>query len=89
MNGLSSKMFAPRNSNRHQSAINIKYISNVNLRRILGCRILDHVWDYSFSGDGNVVEPCISYLRRKADQGEPRLIHTIRGVGYMLRVPPP
>ena len=52
-------------------------------------QILDHVWDYSFGGDGNVVEPCISYLRRKADQGEPRLIHTIRGVGYVLRVPPP
>ncbi len=47
------------------------------------------VWDYGFCGDGGVVEPCISYLRRKADQGEPRLIHTIRGVGYMLRVPPP
>jgi len=36
-----------------------------------------------------VVEPCVSYLRRKLDQGEPRLIHTIRGVGYVLRIPPP
>jgi two-component system OmpR family response regulator len=62
----------------------------VNAGQVLSkAQILDHVWDYSFSGDGNVVEPCISYLRRKADQGEPRLIHTIRGVGYMLRVPPP
>ena len=57
----------------------------VNAGQVLSkAQILDHVWDYSFSGDGNVVEPCISYLRRKADQGEPRLIHTIRGVGYIL-----
>jgi two-component system OmpR family response regulator len=49
----------------------------------------DHVWEYNPSGEGSVVEPCISYLRRKADQGEPRLIHTIRGVGYVLRIPPP
>jgi two-component system OmpR family response regulator len=62
----------------------------INAGHVLSkAQILDHVWDYSFSGDGNVVEPCISYLRRKADQGEPRLIHTIRGVGYVLRVPPP
>jgi two-component system OmpR family response regulator len=52
-------------------------------------QILDHVWDYGFTGDGNVVEPCVSYLRRKVDQGEPRLIHTVRGVGYVLRIPPP
>jgi two-component system OmpR family response regulator len=62
----------------------------VNAGQVLSkAQILDHVWDYSFSGDGNVVEPCISYVRRKVDQGEPRLIHTIRGAGYMLRVPPP
>jgi two-component system OmpR family response regulator len=52
-------------------------------------QILDHVWEYNPSGEGNVVEPCISYLRRKVDQSEPRLIHTIRGVGYVLRIPPP
>jgi two-component system OmpR family response regulator len=52
-------------------------------------QILDHVWEYNPAGDGNVVEPCISYLRRKVDQGDPRLIHTIRGVGYVLRIPPP
>jgi DNA-binding response OmpR family regulator len=39
--------------------------------------------------EGSVVEPCIGYLRRKVDQGEPRLIHTFRGVGYVLRIPPP
>jgi two-component system, OmpR family, response regulator len=52
-------------------------------------QILDHVWEYNPAGEGNVIEPCISYLRRKVDQTEPRLIHTIRGVGYVLRIPPP
>jgi len=51
-------------------------------------QILDHVWEYNFNGDGNVVESYICYLRRKLDRGEPRLIHTIRGVGYVLRIPP-
>ena len=62
----------------------------INAGRVLSrAQILDHVWDYSFRGDGGVVEPCVSYLRRKVDQGEPKLIHTVRGVGYVLRVPPP
>ena len=61
-----------------------------NAGRVLSKQqILDHVWDHNPAGDGNVVEPCVSYLRRKVDQGEPRLIHTIRGVGYVLRIPPP
>jgi len=58
--------------------------------RVLGKgQILDHVWGHNPAAEGNVVEPCVSYLRRKVDQGEPRLIHTIRGVGYVLRIPPP
>ena len=62
----------------------------VNAGRVVSkAQILDHVWDHSFTGDGNVVESCVSYLRRKADDGEPRLIHTIRGLGYILRIPPP
>ena len=48
-------------------------------------QILDHVWQYDFGGDGGVVETYIGYLRRKVDNVEPRLIHTIRGVGYTLR----
>jgi two-component system, OmpR family, response regulator len=51
-------------------------------------QILDHVWDYGASV-GNVVEPCVSYLRRKVDRREPQLIHTVRGAGYVLRIPPP
>jgi len=62
----------------------------INAGRVLSrAQILDHVWDYSFDGDGNIVEYYICYLRRKLDRGEPRLIHTIRGIGYVLRVPPP
>jgi two-component system OmpR family response regulator len=62
----------------------------VNAGRVVSrSQILDHVWEYNPSGEGNVVEPCISYLRRKVDQEETRLIHTVRGVGYVLRIPPP
>ncbi|HEY2306370.1 MAG TPA: response regulator transcription factor [Streptosporangiaceae bacterium] len=62
----------------------------INAGRVLSrAQILDHVWDYSFDGDGNIVESYICYLRRKLDRCEPRLIHTIRGIGYVLRVPPP
>jgi two-component system OmpR family response regulator len=50
-------------------------------------RILDHVWNYDFGGDVNVVESYVSYLRRKIDTGEKRLIHTLRGVGYVMREP--
>ena len=62
----------------------------INAGRVLSkAQILDHVWDYSFDGDGNIVESYICYLRRKLDHGEPRLIHTIRGIGYVMRIPPP
>ncbi len=62
----------------------------VNAGRVVSKdQILDHVWEYNPAGDGSVVEPCISYLRRKVDQAEPRLIHTVRGFGYVLRIPPP
>jgi len=50
-------------------------------------RILDHVWNYDFGGEVNVVESYVSYLRRKVDTGPKRLIHTLRGVGYVMREP--
>ncbi|RVW00681.1 response regulator transcription factor [Rhodococcus xishaensis] len=50
-------------------------------------RILDHVWNYDFGGEVGVVESYVSYLRRKIDTTEPRLIHTLRGVGYVMREP--
>ncbi|MBI5107097.1 MAG: response regulator transcription factor [Solirubrobacterales bacterium] len=60
----------------------------LNPRRVLTrAQILDHVWDYDFGGDARVLETYISYLRKKLDQHGPSLIHTVRGVGYALRVP--
>ncbi|MFC7447882.1 response regulator transcription factor [Rhodococcus daqingensis] len=50
-------------------------------------RILDHVWHYDFGGEVGVVESYVSYLRRKVDTGDRRLIHTLRGVGYVMREP--
>jgi two-component system OmpR family response regulator len=59
-----------------------------NAGRVLSkAQILDNVWNYDFGGDANVVESYVSYLRRKVDTTEPRLLHTLRGVGYVLRVP--
>jgi two-component system OmpR family response regulator len=59
-----------------------------NPTRVLSkAQILDHVWHYDFGGDANVVESYVSYLRRKIDTTEPRLLHTIRSVGYVLRQP--
>ncbi|HEX6567508.1 MAG TPA: response regulator transcription factor, partial [Acidimicrobiales bacterium] len=58
----------------------------VNTGRVLSkSQILDHVWSYDFDGDANIVESYISYLRRKLDDGSDPLIHTVRGVGYVLR----
>jgi two-component system, OmpR family, response regulator len=60
-----------------------------NPNRVLSkAQILDHVWHYDFGGEANVVESYVSYLRKKVDTGEPRLINTLRGVGYVLRLPP-
>jgi two-component system, OmpR family, response regulator len=60
----------------------------LNANRVLSkAQILDHVWNYDFRGDDNIVESYISYLRRKVDAGQPLLIHTLRGVGYVLRKP--
>ena len=60
----------------------------MNAGRVLSrAQILDHVWDYDFGGDASVLETYISYLRRKIDWAEPALVHTVRGVGCVLRVP--
>jgi two-component system OmpR family response regulator len=60
----------------------------LNPRRVLTrAQILDHVWNYDFGGDSRVVETYISYLRKKLDAEGPPLIHTVRGVGYSLRLP--
>ena len=60
-----------------------------NARRVLTRdQILEHVWDYTFAGNASVLETYVSYLRRKVDAADPPLIHTVRGVGYSLRLPP-
>jgi two-component system OmpR family response regulator len=57
-----------------------------NPRRVLSkSQILDRVWSYDFGGKASVVEIYISYLRKKIDAGRPAMIHTIRGVGYMIK----
>lgn len=60
----------------------------INADRVVSkSQILDHVWQYDFRGDAGIVETYISYLRKKIDAYEPALIHTVRGVGYRLRLP--
>jgi len=60
----------------------------LNPRRVLSkSQIMDRVWAYDFGGRANVVETYISYLRKKVDAEGVPLIHTIRGVGYSLRLP--
>jgi two-component system OmpR family response regulator len=60
----------------------------LNPRRVLTrAQLLDHVWQYDFGGDARVLETYISYLRKKVDVEKPALIHTVRGVGYSLRLP--
>ena len=60
----------------------------INVDRVVSkAQILDHVWQYDFRGDAGIVETYISYLRKKIDIYEPPLIHTVRGVGYRMRMP--
>ena len=66
----------------------IRYLL-INADRVVSkAQILDHVWQYDFRGDAGIVETYISYLRKKIDIFDPPLIHTVRGVGYRLRLPP-
>jgi two-component system, OmpR family, response regulator len=59
-----------------------------NPRRVLSkAQILDRVWNYDFGGQAHVVELYISYLRKKIDSGREPLIHTVRGVGYVMKPP--
>jgi two-component system OmpR family response regulator len=65
----------------------LRYFMN-NAGRVLSkAQILDHVWNYDFNGDANIVESYVSTLRRKIDKTEPRLLVTLRSVGYVLRLP--
>ena len=66
----------------------LKYLMLNPDRVVSKSQILDYVWDYDFGGDAAIVETYISYLRKKIDIYQPALIHTVRGVGYRLRVLP-
>ncbi|MBL7252733.1 response regulator transcription factor [Paractinoplanes lichenicola] len=65
----------------------LRYLMENAGRVVTKAQILDRVWNYDFGGDASIVDTYISYLRRKVDIGEPRLIQTVHGVGYVLREP--
>ncbi|MFB4315165.1 response regulator transcription factor [Actinomadura sp. 21ATH] len=65
----------------------LRYLMENAGRVVSKAQILDRVWNYDFGGDASIVDTYISYLRRKVDTGEPKLIHTVHGVGYVLREP--
>ena len=51
-------------------------------------KLEQHIWNYDYAGGSNVIDVYIRYLRKKIDEGfEPKLIHTVRGAGYVLREP--
>jgi two-component system OmpR family response regulator len=59
-----------------------------NERMVLSkAQILDRVWKYDFQGQSNIVELYIGYLRKKVDAVDPKLIHTVRGAGYVIKAP--
>jgi two-component system OmpR family response regulator len=65
----------------------LRYLLTNAGRVVSKAQILDRVWSYDFGGDGRIVESYVYYLRRKIDKYHPPLIHTVRGVGYALRLP--
>jgi len=65
----------------------LRYLMS-NPRRVLTrAQLLDHVWSYDYDGDARVLETYMSYLRKKVDADDVPLLHTVRGVGYSLRLP--
>jgi two-component system, OmpR family, response regulator len=65
----------------------LRYLLTNAGRVVSKAQILDRVWSYDFGGDGRIVESYVYYLRKKIDKWDPPLIHTVRGVGYALRLP--
>jgi two-component system OmpR family response regulator len=63
----------------------LRYLMRRSPSVVTKAQILDHVWEYDFGGRSNVVELVVSHLRRKLDSGHESLIHTVRGVGYVVR----
>lgn len=82
-------------ASRNETAISLSatessllaYLIRAKGRVLTRAKILQHVWQYDFGGNGNVLDVYIGYLRRKIDKGfSPQLIHTVRGVGFRLGV---
>ena len=63
----------------------LRYLLLNQNRVVSKAQILEHVWAYDFEGDASSVETYVSYLRRKLDDRDARLIRTVRGFGYSLR----
>jgi two-component system OmpR family response regulator len=66
----------------------LRYLLSNAGRVVSKTQILERVWHYDFGGDGRIVESYVYYLRRKIDKYGPPLLHTVRGVGYALRLEP-
>ncbi len=66
----------------------LRYLMRNPRRALSKAQILDRVWNYDFGGQANIVELYVSYLRRKIDAGREPMIHTLRGVGYVLKPAP-
>ena len=65
----------------------LRYLMTNAGRVVSRAQILDTVWQYDFNGDSSIIESFVSNLRKKVDAGEPKLIRTVRGVGYTIREP--
>jgi len=65
----------------------LRYLMENAGRVVTKAQILERVWHYDFGGDASIVDTYISYLRRKVDAEEPKLIQTVHGIGYVLREP--
>ncbi len=65
----------------------LRYLLTNRGRVVSRAQILDHVWSYDFEGESTVVETFVSSLRKKIDTPGPRLVHTVRGVGYRMNEP--
>ncbi len=65
----------------------VRYLLMHPRRVLTRDQLLDHVWSYDFGGDARVLETYVSYVRKKLDVHGPPLVHTVRGVGYVLRLP--
>jgi len=63
----------------------LRFLASSPRRVFTKAQILQHVWDYDYGGRAHVVELYISYLRKKIDAGRAPMLHTVRGVGYVLK----